>query len=417
MSKAELYNGKDDLILLQGFHWRSHESEWYKILVENASKIQHFGFDYIWLPPCSVSVDKQGYLPTEWYNLNSNYGSGNQLKQAIAALRSGPKAVEAIADIVVNHRCGLKDWADFQNPSFAPAGTTDPAVVEQANQQAVVQEDEWKHAGGRPAGGTDTGEQFNGGRDLDHTNPVVQRAVIAWLKWLREDIGFVGWRWDLVKGYHPRFVGLYNDATQPAFSVAEFTEATPQGLADWINRSYGQPDDKGQPDRTGGKSCAFDFALQAALKKALTEKDYAGLKTAQEACAGLIGVWPSMAVTFLDNHDTEPANHNDPFPTATVIQGYAYLMTHPGKPCVFWCHLFDWEQPYREAIEALTGLRRQAGLHAQSVVRILAAEQGLYAAVVDEKAAIKIGPAPWNPKGDSWSIRWEGHDLAVWIRT
>lgn len=416
MTTNAWYAGKPEAIILQGFHWRSHEHPWYRILKEMAGEIQNADFDYIWFPPPSVSADPHGYLPTEWYNLNSKYGSEDELRAAIAALRSGDRSVEAIADVVVNHRCGRNDWADFHNPHFAPEDTTDAKEIERANRKAVVQEDEWKHSGGKPAGGADTGEQFNGGRDLDHNNPHVQMAIIQWLNWLRKDIGFAGWRWDLVKGYHPRFVGLYNDATKPVFSVAENAESEPLPLVDWINRTWGKDDIDDAPDRTGGKSCAFDFATRWYLKKAFEEKNYEGLKSVDGRCPGLIGHWPAMAVTFLDNHDTEPANHNDPYPNDCVAAGYAYLLTHPGKPCIFWPHLFDWSDPLRETIWTLIRLRRTAGLHAESGVNILTAQADLYAALIDDKVAIKIGPASWQPEGADWADAAHGDDFAVWIR-
>jgi alpha-amylase len=416
MAANALYAGKTDAILLQGFHWTSNEHSWYRILAEMSGDIQAAGFDYVWFPPPSASADPHGYLPTEWYNLNSKYGTQDELKAAIAALRKGKRSVEAIADVVVNHRCGVKDWADFQNPHFAPDGTTDPKAIEEANRKAVVQEDEWKEAGGKPAGSSDTGEQFNGGRDLDHTNPLVQQAIIKWLQWLKKEIGFVGWRWDLVKGYHPRFVGLYNDATQPAISVAEFADSEPLPLVDWINRTYGKPDVDGGPDRTGGKSCAFDFPTRGFLKRAFEQNNYELLKSVEGRCPGLIGHWPAMAVTFLDNHDTEPANHNDPYPTERVAAGYAYLLTHPGKPCVFWPHLFDWGQALRKTILSLIQLRRRARLYAESGVNIRLAQTDLYAAVIDDKIALKLGPAPWQPDGDDWQSALDGDDFAVWSR-
>jgi len=417
MSKKAFYCGRSDTVLLQGFHWRSHEFDWYKILTENAARIQQLQIDTVWFPPPSAGADQQGYLPTEWYNLNSNYGTSEELKRAIAALRSGSRPVEAIADIVVNHRCGLDSWADFRNPNFAPDGVTSPDEIRKANQKAVCVDDEWKHRGGKPAGAKDTGVGFDAGRDLDHTNPLVQEKIIRWLTWLQKEIGFAGWRWDMVTGYHPGYVGIYNDATGPVFSVAEFTDATSVGLLDWIGRSYGQPDDaKGRPNRTGGKSTVFDFATRAMLKKALTEKDFSCLKTEDGKCAGLIGVWPAMAVTFADNHDTEPANHDDPFPTETVQQAYVYLLTHPGKPCVFWCHLFDWEPAYREVIEKLIILRRQAALHSESIVDIIAAEKDLYAVTIDAKVAIKLGAGRWSPDGQGWSLYLEGQDYAVWVQ-
>ncbi|MBN2375322.1 MAG: hypothetical protein JXD22_02895 [Sedimentisphaerales bacterium] len=415
MKKKACYCGKTDAILLEGFHWRSHEFDWYKILIENTPRIQQLQIDVVWFPPPTASADKHGYLPTEWYNLNSNYGSMDQLKQAIASLRSGPRPVDAIADIVVNHRCGLHNWTDFHNPNFAAEGVTDSEEIQKANLKAICIDDESKHDDGKPAGAKDTGVGFDAGRDLDHTNPLVQQTIIRWLKWLQTKIGFVGWRWDMVTGYHPKYIGMYNDATGPVFSVAEFTDPTRSGLRDWIHRSYGLPDNEnGRPNRTGGKSTVLDFATRALLKKALTEKDFSCLKTKGGKCAGLIGLWPAMAVTFVDNHDTEPANHDDPYPTEAVQQAYAYILTHPGKPCLFWCHLFDWEKPYLDTIEKLIMLRKKAGLHSESIANIIAAQKDLYAAIIDEKLALKLGPGQWTPPDQGWSLYLESHDCAVW---
>ncbi len=416
MATNALYTGKPDAILLQGFHWTSTEHPWYQILKDMAGEIQAAGVDYIWFPPPSASADPHGYLPTEWYNLDSGYGTRDELQAAIAALRSGRRPVEAIADVVVNHRCGLNDWADFHNPDFAPEVTTDPQAIEAANRKAVVQDDDWHEAGGKPDGAADTGEKFDGGRDLDHTNPLVQQAIGNWLNWLKNEVGFVGWRWDLVKGYHARFVGMYNDATQPAFSVAECVEGEPLPLVDWINRTYGKPDIDDAPDRTGGKSCAFDFATREILKKTFEENNFERLKSVHGRCPGLIGHWPAMAVTFLDNHDTEPDNHNRPCPSERLAAGYAYLLTHPGKPCVFWPHLFDWDDSLGDTLRTLIQLRRDMGLHAESGVNILAAQPDLYAATVDDKVALKLGPAPWKPEGDNWHHTLDGEDFAVWHR-
>ncbi len=414
MASNTRYAGKPDAVLLQGFHWQSNGHSWYRILAEMADRIRSAGFDYVWFPPPSASADAQGYLPTEWYNLNSRYGTQEELKRAIGALGDGERRVAAIVDVVVNHRCGLHDWADFHNPHFAPEGTTNPQAIEAANRKAVVQEDEWKDTGGKPDGGADSGDQFDGGRDLDHNNPNVQQAIIKWLDWLKTEIGFAGWRWDLVKGYHPRFVGMYNDATGPVFSVAEYAEAEPLPLVDWINRTWGKDDIDGSPDRTGGKSCAFDFATREYLRKAFREENYAVLKSVDGRCPGLIGHWPATAVTYMDNHDTEPANHNDPYPSERIAAGYAYLLTHPGKPCVFWAHLFDWDEALQQTILELIRLRRAAGLHAESGANILQAQGDLYAAIIDDKIAVKLGPGLWQPDGNGWTNVFSGDGFVIW---
>lgn len=36
--------------------------------------------------------------------------------------------------------------------------------------------------------------------DLDHTNEELRAALKDWLQWLRHEMGFMGWRFDFVKG-------------------------------------------------------------------------------------------------------------------------------------------------------------------------------------------------------------------------
>ena len=54
------------------------------------------------------------------------------------------------------------------------------------------------------------------------------------------------------------------------------------------------------------------------------------------------------------------------FPSSGLEQGYVYLMTHPGTPCVFYDHL---EEPrLAHTIQRLIALRLRAGVHCRSQV-------------------------------------------------
>ena len=43
----------------------------------------------------------------------------------------------------------------------------------------------------------------------------------AYLTWMRDSIGYDGWRWDFMKGFHASHLFDYNRASGPYFSVAE----------------------------------------------------------------------------------------------------------------------------------------------------------------------------------------------------
>jgi alpha-amylase len=400
--QEERPEGRD--VLLQGFHWDSHlgvcengkygKKSWYRILEENAGAIRAAGFTWVWFPPSSDSLAPQGYIPRRWNVLDSAYGSEAELRAAVAAL----SPVGCLADLVLNHRVGVHTGgADFADPPFKD------------NRAAICRDDE----SGVGTGNPDTGERHPCGRDLDHTNPDVRAAIKDYLRRLQE-VGFQGWRYDLVKGFDGRFVGEYNRASNPRFSVGEFFDTDRQKVTGWI-------------DATQGTSAAFDFPTRYLLYEACMRDDYSALRSGncgKVVPGGLIGFWPSRAVTFVDNHDTEyrrekehQQNYDDTrhIPGTKVEMAYAYTLTHPGTPCVFWSHFFDFGLPTRSAILRLMQLRKALDLHAESSVDIKVASRGVYAAGVDGKLVVKIGSGAWSP-GPGWHIAAYGDKFAVWTR-
>jgi alpha-amylase len=398
--KHSVGDGRD--VLLQAFHWQSHTGSWhngqrrcwYRILQDNAAAIKQAGFTLVWFPPPSDSLAPEGYIPRRWNVLNTAFGNEQELRTAIQAMAPLP----VLGDVILNHRVGVAtSGADFEDPRFPD------------NRAAVTRDDD----SGIGTGNPDTGEHYAAGRDLDHTNPGVRETIKTYLNRLKE-VGFNGWRYDLVKGYHGRFVAEYNDATDPVFSVGEFFDGDRQKLTNWI-------------DSTSGKSTAFDFPTRYRLYEGCVHDDFGGLRAhhaGRNGPSGLIGMWPSRSVTFLDNHDTESRRdreherHNDGtrhFPGATVAMGYAYILTHPGIPCVFWPHLFDWGPATRQALERLIRVRRALDIHARSGVDIKEARKGLYVAIIDNKVAVKLGSQSWSP-GWGWQLAADGERFAVWAR-
>ena len=313
----------DPTVMLQGFHWTSWKSaSWWSEVRSRAGEISGTGIDLIWLPPSTDSLSPEGYLPRKLEVLDSNYGTAAQLSSAVRALHSA--GVRVLADVVVNHRVGVKDWADFS----APAWGTD----------SICSDDEW----GKGAGAPDTGKGFHAARDIDHTKPYVRESVKGWLNGLRGNTGYDGWRYDYARGFSPAYLLAYNRASAPSFAVAEIwddfdlnnPDAHRQASADWL-------------DSVNGEIKVFDFTTKGLLQAAVRGGEYWRLSDTGGRPSGLIGWWPANAVTFIDNHDTGPSpgvklkENAWPFPPDRLLAGYAYILTHPGIPCVYWPHFFD----------------------------------------------------------------------------
>ena len=397
------YNGTGREVMLQGFHWTAYDpaqngnKRWYRIIAENAQVIKTAGFDLVWFPPPSRSAAADNsYLPTEWFTLDNGYGSKDELKQAVAALRPAL----ALCDIVINHRCGsATGGADFTSPAFGSAAQNRAGVVAGDECNCGTGHAEERHRNGDACEGNDAG------RDLDHTNALVRARVKEFLRMLQNEIGFAGWRYDQVRGYNGAHVGTYNDATRPVLSVGEYWDDRAQKVVDWV-------------DETGGKSMAFDFPTRAALVDATLSGNYGRLKTLAGKPPGLIGLWPEMSVTFIENHDTEPVRDGGSkrFPDDKIMQGYVYILTHPGIPCVFWRHFFDQGEGQKGQIRRLIAIRKQAGITSRSNLFIEPDTQGKYAAIINDKVAMKIGPAAWSPPGAGWQLALDGPDYAVWTK-
>jgi len=395
-----------ELIMLQGFHWYADDywqkppRGWWGELSRKAPEIGAAGFDLVWFPPVSVG----SYYPREWYNLDSQWGKKEVLMEAVKSMHKA--GVKVLADIVLNHRNGSTNWLDFRNPDWPS--------------NAIVNNDEvWAqppYAALPRSLYADEGQGDFGCRDLDHRDPLVQEDSRIFMRWLKHTVGFDGWRYDMVKGYAPSHIEDYNTASSPAFTVGEYYDTDRQQIVGWIDGT----------DSSAGKanaSTAFDFTQRYALVGAVESERYELLNDNGRP-SGVIGWWPAKAVTYVESHDTSPRDPNfiqnasQEYKTQRLM-GYAYILTHPGIPCVFWPHFFDWGPAAREAISKLVRLRRSAGVTSTSPMQILAATNGLYAATVAGKhkqLVVKLGSNwGWNP-GDGWTLEASGERYAVWSR-
>lgn len=388
-------------ILCQGFNWESNKSgRWYKELMEKASQLASLGFTVVWLPPPTDSVSPEGYMPRDLYNLNSRYGTIDELKDLVKKFHE--VNIRVLGDVVLNHRC-----AQYQNQNgiwniFGGRLNWDD--------RAVVADD--PHFQGR--GNKSSGDNFHAAPNIDHSQDFVRKDLKEWLHWLRREIGYDGWRLDFVRGFWGGYVKDYLDASEPYFAVGEYwdslsytygemdhnQDAHRQRIIDWINA-------------TNGTAGAFDVTTKGILHAALERCEYWRLSDQKGKPPGVVGWWPSRAVTFIENHDTGSTQGHWRFPSGKEMQGYAYILTHPGTPAVFYDHIFS---HYQSEIGSLISIRNRNKIHCRSTIKITKAERDVYAAIIDDKVAMKIGPGYYEPQSgpQNWSPVLEGRDYKVW---
>ena len=161
-------------VMLQGFYWDSYEDSQWSALEKQADDLSGT-FDLLWIPQSGNCGGKSmGYDDLYWFtNYNSSFGTEAELRQLIKTLKD--KQIGTIADVVINHRRNVSSWTDF------PAETYN-GVTYQLTYNDICSDDEAAKNGYQTGPNKDTGEGWDGMRDLDHKSDNVQTSVKAYLR-------------------------------------------------------------------------------------------------------------------------------------------------------------------------------------------------------------------------------------------
>lgn len=374
--------------ILQSFEWyTTDDGSFYRTMKDMVPSFSLLGLTAIWLPPaCKAQngIQDTGYGIYDLYDLGefeqkgsvrTKYGTRQEYLELIQALHD--HGLEVYCDVVLNQKMGadetedvmvvdsasnnrnhdsssqhmIKAWTKFTFPkrmgkysSFIwdhtcfdgtdyDASTGKSAVYRFAGKA-------WDSAVDSENGNYD----YLMGCDLDMSNPIVKEELLKWGKWYYDTTKFDGLRLDAVKHISSDFYGWWlhemrNYTGRDFFAVGEYWNGDLARLHDYLKRSL---------------LCMslFDVPLHYKFYQASCSNGQRDMRKLFDDT--LVGTMPEHAVTFVDNHDTQPSQALSSF-VNSWFKPIAYaiiLLVEKGIPCVFAGDLYgiphDGIQPVKE---------------------------------------------------------------------
>lgn len=360
-------------VMMQYFHWYipADGSLWNGVR-EKAKELAGAGITAIWLPPAYKGIGggaEVGYGVYDLYDLGefdqkgsirTKYGTREQYLSAINELKTA--GIQVYADGVLNHRMG----ADSAEPSRATPYSKGDRVNPKGPLRDIRSwtnftfpgrkgkysdfEWHWQHfdavdfEADNPTN-YDTIYLFDGkkfddevsaefgnfaylmGCDLDCQSKDVRDELIRWGKWYLDTTGVDGFRLDAIKHIAAWFFPEWHDALEKhagkeLFMVGEYWANSLPALRWYI-------------DDVGGRLTAFDVPLHFNFHAAgRLGKSYDLSRIFDDT---LVQERPTHAVTFVDNHDSQPlqALESTVEPWFKPLAYAITLLRKDGYPCIF----------------------------------------------------------------------------------
>lgn len=356
--------------MLQGFQWElPDDGRWWRYLTRRAFALHRLGFTAIWLPPAykgSAGENDVGYGVYDLYDLGefpqkgsvrTKYGTKEEYLDAVRALRAA--GFQTMGDVVLNHRLGADASETVSVMEDDPEHRDVPGTKERAAQVFTrftfpgrkgtysgfqwdhtcftgvdwdeaarekglfrIKGKEWMPDVDREKGNFD----YLMGADVDMGNPEVIAELYRWGRWYADASGVDGFRLDAVKHISASF---YRDwlpemrryTGKELYAVGEYWHCGVDPLLRYL-------------DQVGGSMDLFDVPLHYHLHEA--SRRHMDLGKIFEGT--LVGCRPHLAVTFVDNHDTQPGQSLESW-VEPWFKPAAYgmiLLRSFGYPCVFW---------------------------------------------------------------------------------
>jgi len=356
--------------MLQGFQWElPADGRWWSYLARRAFALHRQGITAVWLPPAgkgSSGTTDVGYGVYDLYDLGefhqkhtvrTKYGTRDEYLGMIRQLKAAQ--IQPLADVVLNHRMGADEKETVLAIEDDPEHRDIPGTRERSitagtkftfpGRQGKYSDFVWDHTCFTGVDWDDTTREtglfrFKGkewmpdvdsekgnydylmGADVDMGSAKVVEELHRWGRWFVDTTGVEGFRLDAVKHISAAFYrdwlpAMRRHAGRELFAVGEYWQHDASLLMQYL-------------DRVNGEMSLFDVPLHYHLREASCRKfDMSKLFEGT-----LVGCRPHQAVTFVDNHDTQPGQSLESW-VEPWFKPAAYgliLLRSFGYPCVFW---------------------------------------------------------------------------------
>lgn len=361
-------------VMMQYFHWYSPaDGTLWEAVATKSNELAEAGITALWLPPAYKGIgggSEVGYGVYDLYDLGefdqkgsirTKYGTRQQYLHAIAALKAA--GLHVYADGVLNHRMGADNAEPCRATPYSKGDRINPKGPLQdirswthftfpaRNSKHSAFEWHWQHfdavdyEAGNPTDyntiylfegkrfDDEVSEEFGNfaylmGCDLDCQNQDVRDELICWGKWYLDTTGVDGFRLDAIKHIAAWFFPEWHDALEKhagkeLFMVGEYWANCLPALHWCI-------------DDVGGRLTAFDVPLHFNFYSAGRLGNNYDLRSILDGT--LVKDRPTHAVTFVDNHDSQPLQALESCiePWFKPLAYAIILLRQEGYPCIFY---------------------------------------------------------------------------------
>ena len=364
--------------MMQFFHWYiPADGKLWDEFKDKAAELANAGFTAMWLPPAYKAsgggydvgygvydlfdlgeFDQKGTIPTK-------YGTREQF---LAAVKAGQDAgMQVYADVVLNHKNGGDETEKVQAVAYYADNRTQRVVDDNGSEEIETWSKftfpgrgdkyssmkwQWWHFDAVNYNQKRPDEQpkkvylFQGksfdnmvnlekgnydfllGCDLDFDHEQVRSELMYWGEWLLDNTGVNGFRLDAIKHIPSWFFVQWLDhlrryAGQNLFCVGEYWQNDIETLHWYISA-------------TEGKMSLIDVPLHYNFHHASKAGGDYDMRRILDGT--LMQQQPDLAVTFVDNHYTQPGSELESWvePWFKPLAYAIILLRREGYPCVFY---------------------------------------------------------------------------------